>query len=149
MTASRPDNPSPLLPAELAGRHLIVFDGVCVLCSGFAKAVARLDGQDRFRFATAQSPLGTALFRHYGLPTETYETNLVIIDGVGYQRMESLVATMKALGWPWRAAGVLLLLPKPLRDWLYRCIASNRYALFGRKDSCELPSDGLRKRLIG
>jgi predicted DCC family thiol-disulfide oxidoreductase YuxK len=143
------DFPEHLLPAELEGRHLIVFDGVCVLCSGFAKAVARLDRRDRFRFATAQSPLGEALFKHFGLPTDAYETNLVIVDGVGYQRMESLVATMRALGWPWRAASLAMLLPMPVRDWIYRRIASNRYALFGKKDSCEIPDGRLRSRLIG
>ena len=102
-----------LLPPELAGRNLIVFDGVCVFCSGFATMVARLDRADRFRFATAQSPLGEALFRRHGLPTEVYETNLVVTDGIGYTRMESLIATADALGWPWRALRLLKLLPEP------------------------------------
>lgn len=138
-----------LLPPELAGRNLIVFDGVCVFCSGFATMVARLDRADRFRFATAQSPLGEALFRRHGLPTEVYETNLVVTDGVGYMRMESLIATANALGWPWRALRLLKLLPEPLRDWLYRCVARNRYALFGRRDNCDIPDRRLRDRLIG
>jgi predicted DCC family thiol-disulfide oxidoreductase YuxK len=56
---------------------------------------------------------------------------------------------MAALGWPWRAAKALLILPRPLRDWLYDRVARNRYALFGRKDSCEIPSAELRERLIG
>jgi predicted DCC family thiol-disulfide oxidoreductase YuxK len=136
--------------ADLDGRYpLIVFDGVCVLCSGFARTVVRLDRQNRFRFATAQSPLGEALYRKHGLRTDVYETNLVIIDGVAYTRMESLVAVMDVLGWPWRAAKVLMLLPRPLRDWFYNRIARNRYALFGRKDSCEIPSAELRARIIG
>jgi predicted DCC family thiol-disulfide oxidoreductase YuxK len=135
---------------DIDGRHpLIVFDGVCVLCSGFARTVVRLDRQNRFRFATAQSPLGEALYRKHGLRTDIYETNLVIIDGVAYTRMESLVAVMDTLGWPWRAAKVLMILPKPLRGWLYNRIAQNRYALFGRKDSCEIPSAELRARIIG
>ncbi|HTV67644.1 MAG TPA: DCC1-like thiol-disulfide oxidoreductase family protein [Rhizobiaceae bacterium] len=138
-----------LLPPELGDRHLVVFDGVCVLCSGFAKLVLRLDRNDRFRFATAQSPFGEALFRRYGLPTDVYETNLVIIDGVPYQRLDSLVATMRALGWPWRAAKALDILPEGLRDWLYGRIAQNRYFLFGRKDRCEIPSGPLKDRLIG
>lgn len=152
MSPSIGDNhgdPDRLLPADLAGRDLIVFDGVCVLCSGFARTVARLDRRDRFRFATAQSPLGEALFRQFGLPTDVYETNLVLIDGVGHTRMDSLIATFVALGWPWRVVAALKLLPRPLRDWLYRRIARNRYALFGRLDRCEVPSGRLRDRLIG
>jgi predicted DCC family thiol-disulfide oxidoreductase YuxK len=131
-----------------ARQPLIVFDGVCVLCSGFARMVVRFDRQKRFRFATAQSPLGQALYEKYGLRTDFYETNLVIIDGVAYQRLDSLIATADALGWPWRAARVLRILPLPLRDRLYRLIAQNRYALFGRKDSCEIPSGEFRKRII-
>ena len=128
---------------------LIVFDGVCVFCSGFVRLVVRLDRKKRFRFATAQSPFGEALFRKYSLPTDNYETNLAIIDGMAFTRLESFVAIMTELGWPWRAARVLLILPRPLRDWLYDRVAKNRYALFGRKDSCEIPSAELRQRLIG
>ena len=128
---------------------LIVFDGVCVFCSGFVRLVVRLDRKKRFRFATAQSPFGEALFRKSNLPTDDYETNLAIIDGMAFIRLESFVAIMTELGWPWRAARVLLILPRPLRDWLYDRVAKNRYALFGRKDSCEIPSAELRQRLIG
>ncbi len=137
-----------LIPADLHGRPLVIFDGDCVLCTGFARAVARLDRQNSFRFATAQSPLGSDLFRHFGLPTDVYETNLVLIGGIGYTRMDSLIATMRELGWPWRAAAVLKLLPLRLRDWLYTRIATNRYALFGRRENCAIASPALRSRLI-
>jgi predicted DCC family thiol-disulfide oxidoreductase YuxK len=138
-----------VLPPELGGSALIVFDGVCVLCSGFARMVTRLDRARRFRFTTAQSPLGEALFRHFGLPTDAYETNLVLIDGVGYTRMESFIAVMRELGWPWRAASLLKLLPAGLRNWTYERIARNRYALFGKRETCDIPSPALRSRLIG
>ena len=128
---------------------LIVFDGVCVLCSGFVRMVVRLDRQSRFRFATAQSPFGEALFRQHGLRTDSYETNLVLVDGVAFTQLDSFVAVMSELGWPWRATRALLLLPRPLRDWLYISIAKNRYALFGRKDSCDIPSAELRERFLG
>jgi len=141
--------PSPAEPSFDARQPLIVFDGVCVLCSGFVRMVVRLDRQNHFRFATAQSTFGEALFRKHGLRTDSYETNLVLIDGVAFTRLDSFVAVMSELGWPWRAAKALLLLPRPLRDWLYNRIAENRYALFGRKDSCDIPSAELRERLIG
>jgi predicted DCC family thiol-disulfide oxidoreductase YuxK len=54
-----------------------------------------------------------------------------------------------ALGWPWKAARAINLLPRPLRDWLYGRIANNRYGLFGKKESCEIPSGELRERIIG
>ncbi|TIY11674.1 MAG: DUF393 domain-containing protein [Mesorhizobium sp.] len=147
MTA-QPDHP-PEKPAFDASQPLIVFDGVCVLCSGFVRMVVRLDRKSRFRFATAQSPLGEALFRKYGLRTDSYETNLTLIDGAAFTRLDSFIAVMAELGWPWRAARSLLLLPRPLRDWLYDRVAKNRYALFGRKESCEIPSAELKGRPIG
>jgi predicted DCC family thiol-disulfide oxidoreductase YuxK len=147
---SRDIVPNAEISTDFDGRYpLIVFDGVCVLCSGFARTVVRLDREKRFRFATAQSPLGEALYRKHGLRTDAYETNLVIIDGVAHARMESFVAVMDALGWPWRAAKILLILPRPFRDWLYGNIARNRYRLFGKKESCEIPSGALRDRIIG
>ncbi|QND61257.1 thiol-disulfide oxidoreductase DCC family protein [Mesorhizobium huakuii] len=150
MAKSNPATPSPLAePSFDARQPLIVFDGVCVLCSGFVRMVVRLDRQERFRFATAQSPFGEALFHKHGLRTDSYETNLVLVDGLAFTKLDSFVAVMSELGWPWRAAKALLLLPRPLRDWLYNRIARNRYALFGRKDSCEVPSAELRGRLIG
>lgn len=132
-----------------ASQPLIVFDGVCVLCSGFVRTVVRLDRKNRFRFATAQSPFGEALFHKYGLRTDSYETNLVLVGGAPFMRLDSFIAVMAELGWPWRAAKALLLLPPPLRDWLYERIAKNRYAIFGRKDSCEIPSAVTRERVIG
>ncbi|MER8632024.1 DCC1-like thiol-disulfide oxidoreductase family protein [Mesorhizobium opportunistum] len=138
-------------PSEPSGtsRQLIVFDGVCVLCSGFVRMVVKLDRKSRFRFATAQSPFGEALFRKHGLRTDAYETNLVLVDGAAFTRLDSFVAVMAELGWPWRAAKALLLLPRPLRDWLYERVAKNRYALFGKKNSCDVPSAELRGRFLG
>jgi predicted DCC family thiol-disulfide oxidoreductase YuxK len=141
-------NPPSEPPDFDAIRPLVVFDGVCVLCSGFVRMVVRLDRRCRFRFATAQSPFGEALFKKYGLRTDRYETNLVILDGAGFTRLDSFVAVMAELGWPWRAAKALLVLRRPLRDWLYDRIAKNRYALFGKKDSCDIPSAEMRERLI-
>ena len=146
-----PEPNRPVLPYQTydTRQPLIVFDGVCVFCSGFVQLIIRLDRKKRFHFATAQSSFGEALFRRHGLPTDDYDSNLAIIDGAAFTKLDSFVAVMSALGWPWRAAKALLILPRSLRDWLYDRVARNRYTLFGRKDSCEIPSAELRQRLIG
>lgn len=128
---------------------LIVFDGTCVFCSAFVSTVVRLDRKGVFRFTTAQSQLGDALYREHGLRTDDYNTNLVIIDGVAHTRMSSFIAVMNRLGWPWRAASALKLLPVSVRDTLYAVIARNRYRLFGKKDNCDIPSAALRSRILG
>ena len=97
---------------------------------------------------TAQSPLGQALFRHYGLDTEAFETNLVLIDGRAYAKLDSVADVCRRLGGRWRLLAALRLLPRPLADWLYDRIARNRYALFGRTDSCMIPPPEWRDRFI-
>ena len=80
----------PQVPRFPDDKGLIVFDGVCVLCTRSAQFVLKRDAAFAFRLATAQSPLGQALFRHYGLDTETFETNLVLIDGRAYAKLDSV-----------------------------------------------------------
>ena len=64
--------------------------------------------------------------------------------------MDSLIAVLDTIGGKWRALSFMLkLVPRPFRDWLYGLIARNRYRLFGRKESCEIPSGDLRDRIIG
>ena len=130
-------------------RHpLLVYDGVCVLCSGFVRFMLRHDRAARFRFTAAQSPLGQALYRHYGLDTVAFETNLLIADGRCHVRMASFTAAMARLPWPWRDLRLAGLLPRPLGDWLYDRIAGNRYRWFGRTESCMVPDAAVRARFI-
>ena len=125
---------------------LIVFDGTCIFCSGFARFMARNDRKARFRFVTAQSEKGRVLYNCYGLDPDLMETNIVIVDGVAHVKMAAFAAAVRAIGWPWRLFAVLGYIPQPLSDWLYDRIARNRY-LFGRR-KCILPSDELRGRIV-
>lgn len=134
--------------AALGGRDVIVFDGECVLCSGFFRFVLRNDRAARFRFATAQSPLGQRLYADLGLPTDAFETNLVIVDGRIHERLPAFAAAMSALGWPWRPLAAARLIPEPLSSALYHSIARNRYRIFGRYDHCMIPTPELRARFL-
>ncbi len=143
----RDDPAVPDFPDDL---RLIVFDGVCVLCNGFARFVAKRDADKRFHFTEAQSALGAALFRHYGLDVANYETNLLIQDGRAYGRIEAFVHIVSQLGGAWPCVRAVLLLPRPLRNKLYERIARNRYALFGRYETCPVKRDAaIAQRLIG
>ncbi|MEM0946167.1 MAG: DCC1-like thiol-disulfide oxidoreductase family protein [Pseudomonadota bacterium] len=133
---------------KLKGHDVVVFDGVCVLCSGFFRFVYRHDRAQRFRFLTAQSALGGRLYRDLGLPDDDFETNLVIVDGKIYQHLGAFAAAMRALNWPWRAAAIVDLLPERLARFLYDRIAKNRYAVFGRYDVCPLPDPAMRARFL-
>lgn len=138
----------PAVPAFVDDRPVIVFDGVCVLCSAWARFVIRHDGDKRFRLLAAQSPLGVALYRHYGLDPVDYETNLLIEEGLVYVKSEGSIRMFERLGWPWAAVRVARLLPLQMRDRLYQLVARNRYRLFGRRDTCLVPAPEDRDRFL-
>lgn len=125
---------------------LIVFDGVCVLCSGFFRFMLRHDKAQVFQFATAQSPLGQRLYRELDLPTQDFETNLVIVDGVVHQRLDAFAVAMGQLRGPWRILSLCRVLPRFVKDPLYHAIARNRYAIFGRSETCLVPDAATRSR---
>lgn len=138
----------PDVPSFPDDRPVIVFDGYCALCTGWADIVLRHDRHDRYRLVTAQSQLGQALYRHYGLDPEDYETNMLLEDGLPWFRSTGSLRMFTGLGWPWRAAGVLFALPVPLRDWLYERLARNRLRWFGRRRHCYVPTAADRERFL-
>ena len=137
-----------VLQARLGGRDAIVFDGECVLCSGFFRFMLVRDRDARFSYALAQSPLGAELYTALGLPIDEFETNLVIVEGRIYEKLDAFAAAMRAVGWPWRGLSAVRFLPGPLKDPAYLAIARNRYRLFGRYDSCMMPDAALRARFL-
>lgn len=136
------------LRRAIGARDLIVFDGVCALCSASFRFVLRHDRAGRFSFATAQSSLGERLYAALGLPVGEYETNLVIVGGLIHTRTAAFAAVMRALGWPWRALAAVGAMPDWLADPAYDLVARNRYRLFGRHEACMIPAPEIRARFI-
>jgi len=131
------------LPEKLADitlpEGLVLIDGACVLCSASFRFVAQRDKEKRFKFATIQGTLGQGLARRIGIDPDEPDSFAVILDGHALFKSEGAISILRRLpGWGW--AAILLLLPRPLRDWAYDRVARNRYRLFGRLDSCMLPS---------
>ena len=124
---------------RLAGKNLIVFDGACVFCSAFFRFMWRHDRAQKFHYATAQSPLGQALYAALNLPLIDFETNIVITNGQIHQRLDAFAASMAELPAPWRFARIARHLPKAAKDAIYKPIARNRYRIFGRYDTCLIP----------
>ncbi|MEQ8557069.1 MAG: DCC1-like thiol-disulfide oxidoreductase family protein [Henriciella sp.] len=125
---------------------LIVFDGECVFCSSFARFVATHDKARKFAFVASQSATGRALCVAHGINPDDPESNIVRVDGQAYLKFRAFTKVMTELGWPWKALGVLSLIPRPAANWVYDRIAKNRY-VFGRSH-CILPSPELKARLI-
>lgn len=138
----------PAVPAFPDDKPIIVFDGHCVLCSGWARFVVRHDPGGRFRLLAAQSRLGDALYRHYGLDPVEFETNLLLQDGRAFVQADGLVRMAVGLGAPWSAAALLRVLPRAWQDRLYELLARNRFRLFGRLEACYLPSPAEAGRFL-
>lgn len=138
----------PSVPAFPDDRPLIVFDGFCALCSGWARFVLRRDHRKRFRLLPAQSALGRALYVHYGLDPETYETNILIEEGVAWFKSEGSIRMAQGLGRPWGLAAGVRVLPLRVRDWLYVGVARNRLALFGKRETCYRAEPGTEDRFL-
>jgi len=129
----------PAVPKFADDRPAIVFDGHCVLCSRSAQFVLRHDRRGTYRLMAAQTPLGRALYLHYGLDPNDYESMILIADGVAWLKSEAVIRIAQGLGPPWSLAAVLRMLPRAWRDWLYDVLARNRFRVFGRRDTCYLP----------
>lgn len=129
-------------------KPIIVFDGYCALCSGWANLVLRYDKRKTYRLLAAQSPIGNALYAHYGLGGEDYQSNLLIKDGTAFIKSEGTIRMFAGLGWPWRIMSIARLVPLPLREYLYDMVARNRLRWFGRRETCYLPSPNHVDRFI-
>jgi predicted DCC family thiol-disulfide oxidoreductase YuxK len=122
-----------------AAPAIIVFDGVCHLCSGWVQFLLRRDRRGRYRFASMQSDSGRALLRTHGLDPDTPVSMLLLEGERARTDSDAILAVVEGLGGAWRAVRVFRLLPGVLRDPLYRWIARHRYRLFGRRSQCWLP----------
>lgn len=122
------------------GYSVILFDGVCNLCNAAVDFVIERDPAGRFRFAALQSDAGRRLQRDYGLGSIDAKSVLLIDSGRVFARSTAALRIASRLGPPWSLMTVFLLVPVPVRDWLYGFVARRRYRWFGRRSTCRLPS---------
>jgi len=136
-------------PRRLGGvaDGLILFDGVCVLCSYWVRFVIERDAAAGFCFTSVQSPYGTALATRLGISVDDPETNAVVLNGRAYFKSDAAIRVISRLpGW-WWARG-LLAVPRPLRNWAYDRVARGRYRVFGRSETCMVPTPELAARFL-
>jgi predicted DCC family thiol-disulfide oxidoreductase YuxK len=141
----RSDPAVPPFPDE---QPILVFDGKCVLCSGFVRFILRADRRRRLRLLAAQTPLGQALYRHFDLAPVDYETNILIEEGRAWLKSEGSIRVFERLGFPWSLVRIARLLPLPLRDRLYEIVARNRLRWFGARATCYLPAPADADRFL-
>jgi predicted DCC family thiol-disulfide oxidoreductase YuxK len=138
----------------IEGRALLVYDGVCALCNGVVKFLMKHDRLDRFRFTPLQSELGREMLARFDI--HSFPDGVVLITSALtpeeriYRRSDAVQESLQELDAPWKQMGKALnVLPRFLREWGYGVIARYRYRLFGRYNTCPVPSPEQRSRLLG
>ncbi len=120
--------------------NVILFDGVCKLCNAWSNFIIKHDQQYLFKLCSVQSEAGKKILVHFGFPADFYETMLFVEGNKCYKQSDAFFKVVAKLGYPWKAACLFWLIPKPIRNWMYDRIALNRYRLFGKYDYCSLPA---------
>ncbi|MDP1622074.1 MAG: DCC1-like thiol-disulfide oxidoreductase family protein [Bacteroidales bacterium] len=106
--------------------HLILFDGVCSLCSRMVQFITRQDVNGKFRFASLQSDDGQTLLKKYGLPTTDFDTVVFISEDRCLVKSSAVLHVFRVLGGFWKLIYILIIFPRPLRDFVYDIIAKTR-----------------------
>lgn len=127
-------------------RPVLLFDGVCGLCNRAVDFVMARDRSQQFLFAPLQGEYAAGVVGPE--PDGGWQTLVLVADGQQYRRSDAALQIAKRLGWPWRAAMLFWLVPRPLRDWAYDFVAKRRMAWFGQKETCRLPTPAERARFL-
>lgn len=138
-----------LPPHVQAQDKIILFDGVCKLCNRWSQFIITHDTQRRFKLCSVQSQEGGQILAWFGLPKDKFDTMLLVEGPVAYQQSDAFLRVVAQLPRPWCYLRALGAFPKRFRNWFYDRIALNRYRLFGRYDTCVMPSDEVRGRFVG
>lgn len=133
--------------------HLVLYDGVCGLCNRLVQFLLRHDKRSIFRFAWLQSPIGRSLVERSGGSAAELTSFYVVADYETqaprvFTRSDAALFVAGELGWPWKMARLLRLVPKRIRDRAYELVTRSRYQLFGKFDHCVVPPPELRNRFI-
>lgn len=128
---------------------IVLFDGLCNLCDGAVRFMLDRDRRARLRFASLQSEVARELLLRFGRTAEDDPTSIIVINGDRiFERSAAILHIAETLGPPWSFARVLAVVPEGVRDAAYRFVARNRYAIFGRRDACRIPTPADAERFL-
>jgi predicted DCC family thiol-disulfide oxidoreductase YuxK len=128
---------------------VIIFDGVCMLCSRWVDFVLRRDPHGRYQFAAMQTASGRALLIEHGIDPDDPLSFLLLEDNKGYTDTDAIVRILRSFGRGWKFIALLVsIVPRFVRDPLYRWIARNRYRMFGRRAACRVPTADIADRFL-
>ncbi len=126
---------------------IVLFDGICHVCNRSVQFIIRRDASQRYRFASLQSKVGQSYLKHYSIPSDV-DSIILIENNKTYTRTSAVLRICKKLDGFSPLLYGLIVIPRPLRDGFYRMFASKRYQLFGKMDTCMIPTKEVKDRFL-
>jgi len=127
---------------------VILFDGVCNLCNGSVQFVLKRDSKGYFKFASLQSDAGQELLKKYNLPTEGFNSFVLIENDKAYLKSSGALRVARRLNGAWPLLYGFMIVPAFIRNFFYNSLAKNRYRWFGKKEACMLPLPEWKERFL-
>jgi predicted DCC family thiol-disulfide oxidoreductase YuxK len=127
---------------------IILFDGVCNLCSGIVMFTIKRDRQGIFKFTPLQSDVGQSLLKQFNLPMDSYQSFILVEGDRYYQKSTAALRVVRRMNGLCSILYVFIVLPRPIRDLIYDLIVKNRYKWFGKKEKCLIPAPGIKSRFL-
>ncbi|MEP6466538.1 MAG: thiol-disulfide oxidoreductase DCC family protein [Parafilimonas sp.] len=134
--------------SELEDHPIILFDGVCNLCTGSVQYVIKHDAKRIFRFASLQSSFAQKLLSTHNLPVHDFNSFILFEKNKFYTRSTAALLVAKKLKGSIKLFYVFIIVPKFIRDAVYKIIAKNRYKWFGKKNECWIPTPELKNLFL-
>lgn len=128
---------------------VILFDGVCNLCSSTVQFILKRDKKDTFRFASLQSDFGQSVLQKFNLPENTFNSFLLYQNGKIYTKSTGALLVARQLSGAWKLLFAFIIIPSFIRNSVYNVIAEKRYSWFGKKEACWIPSPALKAKFLG
>ena len=128
--------------------NIIFFDGVCNLCNKSINRLIKNDIKKKFKFASLQSDFAMSFVPDQMINHKNLDTILLYKKGQFYDRSNAVLNICKALGGGFNLFLIGYIVPRFIRDAMYRLVANNRYKWFGKEDQCMVPTDDLKDRFL-
>ncbi|MEO5673238.1 MAG: DUF393 domain-containing protein [Chitinophagales bacterium] len=134
-------------PGNSESKSIILFDGVCNLCSGFVQFVIRHDDQSGFKFCSLQSNAGGEILKKYNFPSHKLSSVVLIKNDQIFLKSDAVLQIARELkGWKWFY--FLRFIPRSIRNAVYDLAARYRYKIFGKRKICMIPEEGLKAKFL-
>ena len=127
---------------------IILFDGICNFCNSSVNFIIKRDKGNIFRFASLQSEIGQKFLTEYNFSHTEFDTIILIENGKLYTRSTAALRIAKSLSGIWKLFYIFIIIPGPIRNYLYDLLSRNRYKWFGKRDSCRIPTDKEKSKFI-